>query len=201
MFQKKERLLPLFVSLLFSSLFLALNVFSAQAAAVPQVSTATEPLSIVGFDKTVAQQHGYVIVTLPDGKQASIPEALSKLPLARIEQAVGPYNRIYGNCGYSYIYLYRNGGSFNYRVSTGFHVNTAAVAYHWQYRIQGPLSIYNKTFTHAGGLFFRHDWSAVDYRSTQGHHGRFKAQVIRAGSDVILDNGSVCVSAALQLHF
>ena len=166
MFQKKERLVTLFVSLLFGSLFLALNVFPAQAAAVPQISTATTPLTIVSFNKAVAQQHGYVIVTLPDGKQASVPRALAKLPLAQIEQAVGPDNIIRGNCGYSSMELRRQSGRNNYQVRTGFHVKRPAVAYYWRYYVRGPG--YYGLFSHAGGLFFRHDWSAVDNRSSNG---------------------------------
>jgi hypothetical protein len=184
----------LFTSLFFSGFLLVLNVLPAQAAAVAPTSTkVTTTMTIVGFNKAVAQQNGYVIVTLPGGILASVPKSMASEPLALIAQQVNPDGTIHGPCGTSSMAMKRLTGT-HYQITTGFTVRIPAVIYHWEYTVKGPA--YNKAFTHGGGLARRKSWSVTETRLTNGRHGTFTARVVPAKSSVILENGGTCVAGA-----
>src|SRR4051794_27403877 len=45
------------------------------ASAAPRTVHVARGMQLVGFDATAARLHGYTVVTLPDGAQASVPAA------------------------------------------------------------------------------------------------------------------------------
>ncbi|MFI9255265.1 hypothetical protein [Streptomyces sp. NPDC053069] len=70
-------------------------------SAAPSVSKEREvivvtPMKVVGFDAAVAEEHGYKIVTLPNGEQTSVPKG----------GRVVPNTTVHGDCGDSYLHFH-----------------------------------------------------------------------------------------------
>lgn len=154
----------------------------AASSAAVRVVKVTVPMKIVGFDEAVAKAHGYVIRTDAQGRQYSVKAGAAANPT--------PDNRVYGNCGDSWLYELAV-GNHAVDIRTGFDVNTPAVAYWWKYWMRDLGGTSSHTF--AGGLAFRNTWDD-DSRWGALTPGPANAWV-DSGSDAILDNGDVCVTA------
>jgi hypothetical protein len=93
-------------------------------------------MRLVGFDAGVARAHGYEIVTLPDGSQASVPadkadaaRAGTYVPKTGVlkagsnnggrEATPHGYAQLAGDCGISYVALYTSGYNGSARLLTG----------------------------------------------------------------------------------
>lgn len=160
-------------------LAVALPVPAAKAAS----ASIRVPMRIVGFDQDVARRHGYRIVHLPDGRQASVPmEAPSR--------AAQPFDTVEGDCGFSYVELDPEGVGY-YRVRTGFHVNDWATEYHWKVNVTGPGV--NRHHTWGGPLRARRDWRG-SRRGDIKSEGDHDATVVPPESYAVLWNGGVCYS-------
>jgi hypothetical protein len=152
----------------------------AASSAAVRVVKVTVPMKIVGFDAAVAKAHGYVIRTDAQGRQYSVKAGAAAIP----------GNRVYGNCGDSWLYEIAV-GNHAVDIRTGFDVNTPAVAFYWKYWMhdRGGTSSHDD----GGGLAFRNTWEADDRWGalTPGPANAW----VDSGSDAILDDGSVCVTA------
>src|ERR1700760_546612 len=90
------------------------------STAAPAGTRVTVPMTITGFDATVAKAHGYTIRTNAQGQQYSVKSGAAA--------AVSPNGVIDGNCGTSYIYEYAV-GNHAVDIQTGFNIDAPAVAY------------------------------------------------------------------------
>lgn len=169
----------------------------------PTVVT-TVPLSITGFDASIAASNGYELrlndagqhVVVKAGEATStgtvVPEAVlngtAKLsPLAA--GAVSPMGTVTGNCGSSSVFL-TNPSILKYHVDTGFYVVTPAISYSWAVQVTGPG--YLKNHTWGGGLLFRSTWTGTaDANISQNQAGAFYAY---ASGSATLANGIICQS-------
>lgn len=105
-----------------------------------------------------------VVVTLDNGKSFTIPaaeyrQAQSRVKQSRARHGVQPQNTVFGNCGYSYTYLY-DWGNRTYRLAVGFHVDAPAIDYSWGAYVNGAGSTYYEYhYTAGGGLAWRTNWA------------------------------------------
>lgn len=159
----------------------------AQAAspAAVRVVKVTVPMKIVGFDAAVAKAHGYAIRTDAQGRQYSVK--------AGAAANAAPDDRVYGNCGDSWLYEFAV-GNHAVDLETGFDVNTPAVAYWWRYWMHDLGG--TTSHTYAGGLDFRNTWDNGPAGQRWGALTPGPANAwVDSGSDAILDNGDVCATA------
>jgi hypothetical protein len=107
-----------------------------------------------------AVRHGLnTTVTLDSGAKFTLPTTAYQEGNRRASTVVRPANTVFGNCGYSYTYLY-DWGTRLYRLAVGFHVDSPAVGYSWSAYVNGAGSHrYSYHYTASGGLAFRSDWS------------------------------------------
>jgi hypothetical protein len=156
---------------------------AATSSASPHVVRVTVPMRIVGFNAAVARAHGYVIRTDSHGRQYSVK--------AGAATAATPNNRVYGNCGSSYIFE-TPVGNHAVDIGTGFDVNTPAVAYYWKYWMADGGGTSSHTVG-PNGLLRRTHWGENDRWGalTPGPADSW----VDSGSDAILENGDVCSTA------
>jgi hypothetical protein len=130
----------------------------------------------------VAKAHGYVIRTNSQGRAYSVK--------AGAAATATPDNKVYGNCGSSYLWEIAV-GNHAVDVQTGFTVNIPAVVFWWRYWMHDRGGTSSHTF--GGGLLRRYSW-ADDSRWGALTPGLANAWV-DSGSDAILENGDVCSTA------
>ena len=135
---------------------------SQAAPARPEPSkTVTVPMTLQ--KEVSAVTHGdTVTVTLASGNRFDLPATTYRHSKAALAKSTGvhPNNTVFGNCGYSYTYLYDWYGARHYRLAVGFHVDAAAVAYSWGAYVNGAgRTYYEYHYRASGGLAFRHDWA------------------------------------------
>lgn len=155
---------------------------AAASPASPHTVRITAPMRITGFDAAVAKAHGYVIRTDSHGRAYSVK--------AGTASAATPDNRVYGNCGSSYIFETAV-GNHAVDIQTGFDVSTPAVIYYWKYWMADGGGATSHDF--GGGLLRRTHW---------GDDSRWGALTpgpadswVDSSSDAILQNGDVCSTA------
>jgi hypothetical protein len=159
---------------------------SAGAATAPHSATVvheiTAAMHVVGFNKKVAAEHGYVIRTAPDGRQYSVKKGS---PVT-----VSPANVVTGPCGYSYIYEYGIGNRA-IELYTGFSVILPEVGGSWRVRLSDRGGTSFKGYgvsPSANGI-----WQ-IDRVIGGLTRGPAQATVVSGSSFAILDNGEVCTS-------
>ena len=179
-----------------------LTLLMTSALGAPSTASAAEPdpvvepvsMTITGFDAAVAAEHGYRIVQLPDGRQASVPVAQSRAVELGTVLPNGQDTK-YGSCGYSYVELYALGGAAAHFL-TGFHVTHAALSYHWVVHVHDNGG---NSYPHWGGGFLpaKHDWVVNSGKFLTYHltRGPAYAQVDSEWSYALLDTGGICSSA------
>jgi hypothetical protein len=155
------------------------------------VSTATAPMTIVGFDQQVAAAHGFAIRPDSNGVLASVPVTASARASVLPTNGVSllPASQLDGACGSSWAYLY-DVGVRQYRTDTGFALFSRAVSYSWYVNIVGPA--YNSTPHWSGGLALSQSWQA-SYWGTVTLAGMYSAKALTS-SYALLWNGATCHS-------
>ncbi|WP_298344910.1 hypothetical protein [Ferrimicrobium sp.] len=147
---------------------------------------ASSPMTIVGFDAAVAKEHGFRIVTMPDGHQAAVADTVVG------NAQVSPDGEVGGDCGISYVTI-ASGAPGSFSLLTGFHLDTAATDYEWHVQVDETDLNYEHDFSWGGPLAFRTRWygrdSAVNVPS-----GDYLAVVSDTSSLAILWDGGVCYS-------
>ncbi len=144
----------------------AVGVSPASAAVASSASTGPRLVSVTRTPMTehrpvsVTRQGSVTRITMDNGQQVTMPTTTYQAVQARVKQGVTPNNTVFGNCGYSYTYLYNWYGTRQYRLAVGFHVNHAATWYSWEAEVQGAGNTrYNYTYNASGDLWFRSDWA------------------------------------------
>jgi len=123
---------------------------------------------------------GVTTVTLDNGRSFNIPATVYREAKAKISrQGARPNNTAFGDCGYSYTYLY-NWGNRTYRLAVGFHVDAPAIDYSWSAYVNGAgNTYYDYHYTAGGGLAFSSDWAGghtgtvprADYYDADTYYG------------------------------
>jgi glutamyl endopeptidase len=137
---------------------------------------------------------GRVSVRLVNGAVIAIPAADRDRVARRAAQApVSPNGTVVGNCGSSYVTLQEKANQHPVRMTTGFTVDTAAVAYGWQATITGPNN-YSYTYDSSGGLLLRTSWDGSYDSPRDLVAGGYSAAVVPAESFAELWTGDICFS-------
>ncbi|MFE8948165.1 hypothetical protein [Streptomyces sp. NPDC007856] len=174
-----------------STLSAAIALASANAASAdpstPQGRkvTVTTSMKVVGFDSAVAEQHGYKIVTLPNGKQTSVPKD------GRVVPHTAPVPVIYGDCGESYIHFNSTGGNYEGEISTGYRLHHDVVRYGWTVDVTDRFGV---------GKLHDSGWATgpnheMHFLTHSGGSGDAVARV-EGGSYAILLDGEECYSGS-----
>jgi hypothetical protein len=147
---------------------------------------ASSPMTIVGFDAAVAKEHGFRIISMPDGRQAEVANSVAG------NAQVHPDGEVGGDCGISYVTI-GSGAPGSFSLLTGFHLNTAAIDYEWHVNVDETDLNYEHDFSWGGPLDYETRWygrdSVVDVPS-----GDYLAVVSDTSSLAILWDGGVCYS-------
>ncbi len=106
---------------------------------------------------------------------------------------VSPDNTVPGSCGYSFDYLYDDGG-LNYDALTGFHVNSTAVYFGWLIFVNGAGGTYYQQQFPDHGNINSFDWSH-DYIGRVPAPDFYSTDVDPNDSYAILDSGDICTAA------
>jgi hypothetical protein len=145
----------------------------------PPVAVIRTTLQVVGFDARLAEEAGYSVRTDAHGRQYLV---------GRDQTAVAEsYGRVYGDCGWSEVYISKRG--MGYSINTGFGVNRPAVRYQWAVDVYGPQG-WRKTW--GGGLLFRREWHGTANHGVS-RRGRYTA-LVTSPSYAVLNNGAICQS-------
>jgi len=189
-------------STLAAASMLLTSAAASNAATTSAAGTANHPpagklleagMYIVGFNATVAREHGYEIRTTAQGIEYSVKIG----SLAWRNQAVPASDPvIYGNCGDSFMF-YRAIGhrstnpKYIASTDTGYNVNLPTVEGTWQATYYdnhgaGTVTQYNAT----NGT---QNWS-TEYNTLHSVKGYSWGEVDPNASWVLLDNGGLCYS-------
>jgi hypothetical protein len=190
------------------------NAASVDTHPVKQLMTSrnvTNSMTRIGFDSVVAQQHGYLILTLSDGAQVSILASKLKalgaqpsnssiesnsaavLPKRNVSTAgISPDNYVYGDCGDSYYFLgvYSDG---SWSSITGYDVTDSVSEFVWWTGLEDPSGsqIESKEYGYGptGASWEGTDSDGAGFLS---QHGTYFGYV--SSGTVLLNNGSYCTS-------
>lgn len=165
---------------------------ASPAMASEPVYSRTAPMYIVGYDKAVAEAHGYTIVVDQTGAQRSVPVTkqakTQAAAAAALKSSIQPNGIEYGDCGTSSLFVARK-GTTKIAVSTGYSVHTASVQHTWN--VDGVVT--SGTWTSGfSGLNFSTTWSATHNVSVGDNSSGFA--YVRSGSRAVLIDGSICYS-------
>jgi len=173
-------------SLGLASLGAGMGLTSSSSTLSASSVVASSPMTIVGFDAAVAKEHGFRIITMPDGRQAEVANAVEG------NAQVHPDGEVGGDCGISYVTI-ASGAPGSFSLLTGFHLNTWAIDYEWHVNVDETDLNYEHDFSWGGPLDFETRWygrdSVVDVPS-----GDYLAVVSDTSSLAILWDGGVCYS-------
>ncbi|MFE9454803.1 hypothetical protein [Streptomyces sp. NPDC006739] len=149
--------------------------------------TVTTPMKVVGFDAAVAEQHGYKIVTLPNGEQTSVPK----------DGHVAPHSIpvVHGDCGESYIHFYATGGHYDGEVNTGYKVDYSVVRYGWTVDVTDRFGL-GKLPDSGWATGASHE---MHFLTHSGGAGDATAEV-EGGSYVVMIDGEECHSGSPLGH-
>jgi hypothetical protein len=156
----------------------------AGPAAIPTRSSA--PMSFRGFDSSVAEAHGYRIVTDADGRQASVPVSAD----ARSEVVLD--NALPGDCGSSFVTAAKLSND-TLAVNTGYDVPFPVAERSWRVNAQSVFS--SHTFAWDGPSSGA--WSAQAAATLVGP----AVAVVPLTAYVVGDDGTVCYSAGPTAAF
>lgn len=147
-------------------------------------------MRVVGFDPAVAEAHGYRIVNLSDGRQASIPQ--SKVAAAQS----GDYRPLgnqteWGDCGNSFIEFNGTGSNLQAYLRTGFYSNIPAIAWTWLVEIDDTAGTSYQSY--GGALAGQNEWSSSEDLRTLTY-GIATGFVVADRSNATTLAGTVCSS-------
>lgn len=144
----------------------------------------TKGMTVVGFDRAVAEANGYEIVTLPDGTQASVKKG---------EMTAAGSTTLYGNCGHSYVELYNGSGVGQADFRTGFYTSIPAISYRWWVVVRDNNGTSNRNY--GGGLSWQSNWTSGWQTLWLYPGGNAWATVMPEDSWALTTAGTICVSA------
>jgi hypothetical protein len=147
------------------------------------VKRITKGMTVVGFDREVAEANGYEIITRPDGTQASVKKG---------ELTTQGSSTVVGSCGISFVELFDapgTGGKADFR--TGFTTYEVAIGFRWWVIVRDANGTSNRNY--AGDPFSR-SWQTGFETLWLYPGGNAWATVIPDDSWALLANGSICVS-------
>ena len=181
--------------------FVGTSTAQPMASVAPShVTSSQRGMEVIGFNRAVAEAHGYEIVTLPDGRQASVPKAEAEHARAAGTMAglqPDAQDTKFGTCGYSYVELDDGGGGGVAYLRTGFHVNFDAISYAWWVQITDNNGRSHQNWGSA--LTFQTDWTSGILKLGLYAGGDAKAEVIPDNSWALLVTGSICVSGGPEV--
>jgi len=163
-------------------------------------SISSGTMTVVGFDRAVAEAHGFKVVDNPDGTQSSVPitsEAkaiLAGVPtstaraLSTSQSSTVQPNAV-GNCGTDSLHVVPRASAGAVVISTAYSVYIASVGHVWN--VDGVTTSvgFSEPFS---GANFSSTWTATHVHAVPGFaHGH---ATIRAGSYAILINGDICAA-------
>lgn len=156
---------------------------SAEPEHTGMVKRITKGMTVVRFDREVAEANGYEIVTRPDGTQASVKKG---------ELTTQGQSTLFGDCGSSFVELYKggSGGAADFR--TGFITYQVAIGFRWWVIVRDNNGTSNQN--DAGNPFSR-SWDSGWKRLWLYPGGNAWATVIPDDSWALQSNGAICVSA------
>jgi hypothetical protein len=169
--------------------------FATEATPEPTVAESEVGMVLESYDSEVAAANGYEIITNADGTQASIPvteETIAFEAALLAEQSGARYTRVDGPCGWSWINVTNNGN--HKTVTSGYTVPRAVISKTWQVQMIGWAGISgsdwktgpsNPTWEMIFGVFY--------------NGGGFAN--VTPGSNVVMNNGSVCSSGSPGENF
>jgi hypothetical protein len=136
-----------------------------------------------------AQPDGTTSVVLESGVTISVQtESLAKMDATT---KIRPLGSVWGDCGMSYIDLYRKDNGEPAKILTGFKVFDSAVEYHWVALIRGQQN-YRHVEEWGGPLWARKTWQGEWSSFWNERHGHWQAWVEQPSFAVTTDG--ICVS-------
>lgn len=170
----------------------------AQAAELPDSETtlaSSAALVPAGFDSAVAEANGYKIVTDSTGEQRSVavsPEAIEfERQLARTPSITPFTTFVSGPCGTSWINAVSRGNTKV--ISTGYVVPRPVIVKTWTVQVWGWGGLPSYTWGGSSGASWSSSWSFT-------LSGADFANVL-PGSNVVMNNGTVCLSGSPGENF
>lgn len=169
---------------------------AAGAAEAPEVSETlnfSAAMVPAGFDLDVAEANGYTIVTNADGTQQSIPVSDDAIEFEQQLVRSAAKSRttwVEGPCGNSWINAVSKGNSGF--ISTGYVVPRPVIAKSWTVQVWGWSGLPSFSWTGPSGASWSSSWSFSG--------GGDFANVL-PGSNVVMNNGTVCVSGSPGENF
>jgi hypothetical protein len=143
-------------------------------------------MTVVGFDREVAEANGYEIVTRPDGTEASVKKG---------ELTTQGSNTVVGSCGLSYVELIDvRGVRGKAEFRTGFTIfGKAAIGFRWWAVIRDTNGTSNRNYA---GNPLSATWTSGVEDVWLHPGGNAWATVLPDDSWALLSDGSICVSGA-----
>lgn len=173
------------------------GVAAAHASEAPSAETVTvsasEAMVPAGFDPAVAEANGYKIVTDSTGAQRSVPVSAEAIAFEeRLTRGTGLARTTWaeGACGNSWINAVTKGNSKF--ISTGYVVPRPVIAKSWTVQVWGWSGLPSFSWTGPSGASWSSSWSFSG--------GGDFANVL-PGSNVVMNNGTVCVSRSPGENF
>ncbi|WP_426624451.1 hypothetical protein ACPPVW_18160 [Leifsonia sp. McL0607] len=170
---------------------------AAQASETPGAETVTlnvsEAMVPAGFDPAVAEANGYKIVTDSTGEQRSVPvsaEAIAFEERLASSALKARTTWVQGPCGNSWINAVSKGNSKF--ISTGYVVPRPVIAKLWIVQVWGWSGLPSFSWSGPSGASWSSSWSFSG--------GGDFANVL-PGSNVVMNNGTVCVSGSPGENF
>jgi hypothetical protein len=162
------------------------------STATPPPGAVTAPMTIEGFNAAVASAHGYRIVVLANGEEASVPASSAIVNGSPASAVAQPDTIIYGDCGYSWMYM-DSWSPLQYVPLTGFVVYDPGWDFSWEVSVVGPYN-YERNLSYGGLLSGSESWSNGAPEIPVDDAGYYDGAVVPGSSFVILENGGLCVS-------
>lgn len=187
-------------SLVLALLFAAMPAGASSRSHAPSVVTKTlyggmKIVPIVRILGSAAHKKGYFTVLAANGRMATVPNRFRAIVERRMKQdQLRPdslSDRVYGNCGSSYITLGLKSSGYPIDMTTGFNLILPAVAYDWVGGISGPS--YSYPYATSGNIPDENFWSGKHISASNEKHGTWSG-AISQGSWAELDNGQFCYS-------
>lgn len=180
---------------------------SAPHATAPTHSLVKQGMYVTGFDAAVAKAHGYKLVTYANGDEQAVPiNPRSGLPKGTllvkasakggITPDNGASNKVYGNCGDSWIAADQV-GPHKINLTSGFDVIMPAASYNWDIQLEDINGISEqgaKGTLPPGFSSWDDDWPNLTQYD-------FSVDQVLTGSYAILDDGELCNSVGPKIDW
>lgn len=194
----KKLLVAMFASVAIISISAPMASADSGSGKAKDAQVIETPMTVKGFDRTVAEANGFRIETGPDGVERSVPvtakakalaetarEAKAKAKGVKVDQVV-PYGSVSGSCGSSFVTAAKLSNDI-LAVNTGYSVYMGVWTRSWYVNAVGWID--SASFNFSGGSTGP-SWSAQGAQTAVGPG----VAVVPISSYVILNDGSACYS-------